>query len=404
MPYDGLTPQQVASRRRMSQALLSQGTSTAPVQHWTQALARVVQGGLGGYQQGSADQGEAEGRRDANMRLTRALTNRASPTDTATSLMGNPWSEETGEKLAVSQLTDDPTKEYRTRASAAEQSGLARGSPEWKTFVLTGKLPDELDEARLGLVKAQTAAVQSKATATQSADETRTQELERLGIDPLSAEGRAYRLNGKLPQAAYQQMNQIQLRERAAPKITSGLENLNKMTETYDDPSFQNAVGPFQGSTPTSLIGAVPINAARLFGEVSNFVEMGNTNPSEVRSNIQGATEALAAAIKPLIRGPGEGVWTDADQERLVAVVGDLAQSRNKDEFKRRLNAVRDRVKSNFALDIDFDAERAAKVQGSLAAPPSAADVPQIQSNADFDALPSGAQFIGPDGKLRQKP
>lgn len=35
---------------------------------------------------------------------------------------------------------------------------------------------------------------------------------------------------------------------------------------------------------------------------------------------------------------------------------------------------------------------------------PAAGVVPRIQSDEDFDALPPGAQFIGPDGKLRRKP
>jgi hypothetical protein len=83
-----------------------------------------------------------------------------------------------------------------------------------------------------------------------------------------------------------------------------------------------------------------------------------------VRNNIVGATEALAAAIKPLIRGPGEGVWTDADQARLVSIVGDLSQSSNKGEYQRRLNAVRDRIQANFGLDIPFNAGGGAPLTG----------------------------------------
>jgi hypothetical protein len=142
--YSGLFPQQVKSKRSVSQALLGEGMDTSPVGHWTQALARVVQGGIGGYQQGAADRGEAEGRRDVNARLTRALTTKAPLSETATSLMGNPWSEETGQNLAVAamkQNADDPNREYKSRAMAAEAQGLQRGTPEWKSFVLTGKLP-----------------------------------------------------------------------------------------------------------------------------------------------------------------------------------------------------------------------------------------------------------------------
>jgi hypothetical protein len=149
------------------------------------------------------------------------------------------------------------------------------------------------------------------------------------------------------------------------------------MADQYDDPSFENAVGPIQGAPPDGGLLTAPFaNIARGFGEVMNMAQGGNANPSEVRSNIVGSTESLAAAIKPLIRAPGEGVWTDADQARLVAVVGDLAQARNKDEYRRRLNAVRDRVKSNFNLDIEFDAN------GQPVPQPQQQQAPQPQGNA----------------------
>lgn len=141
-----------------------------------------------------------------------------------------------------------------------------------------------------------------------------------------------------------------------ARNIKGGLENLRGMTETYDNPSFENAVGPFQGSTPDGLISAAPVNIARAFGEITNWMEGGKSAPSEIRANINGAVETLAAAIKPLIRKPGEGVWTDADQARLVSIVGDLSQARDKSEFKRRLKDVADRLSSNFGIAIDFDA------------------------------------------------
>jgi hypothetical protein len=210
----------------------------------------------------------------------------------------------------------------------------------------------KLTQAQIDATRAQ--AAQRQASASGSPD--RAAKLQELGIDPTSAEGKAYQLTGKLPVAAYQNLAQIQRKQQTAPLISSGLQNLNKMADDYDDASFSNAVGPFQGSTPDGLFSALPINAARLAGEVSNAYEGGKSAPSEVRNNIVGATETLAAAIKPLIRAPGEGVWTDQDQARLVAIVGDLAQARDKPEYRRRLNAVRDRIRSNFGIELDFDA------------------------------------------------
>lgn len=209
-----------------------------------------------------------------------------------------------------------------------------------------------LDQANIDYKRAQTEALRAKQDGGDKVRNQRLQMLQDMKIDPNSAEGKAVLINGKLPASAYVQLNQQQLRQKAAPKIGEGLNNLRKMTDMYDDASFENSVGPFQGATPDGLFSAAPINAARLMGEAWNWWDGGKSAPSEVRSNIQGSTEALAAAIKPLIRAPGEGVWTDQDQARLVSVVGDLAQARDKDEFKRRLEAVRERVKANFDLDI----------------------------------------------------
>jgi hypothetical protein len=208
-------------------------------------------------------------------------------------------------------------------------------------------------QADLDLKRAQISSLQQKAGQASS----REAKLMEIGIDPNSAEGQAFILNGKLPAAAYEQMAQRQRRAQSSPNIAAGLDNLNKLATDYDDASFTNAVGPFQGSTPDGLLGSIPINIARLFGEISNASEGGAASPTEVRNNIVGNTETLAAAIKPLIRAPGEGVWTDQDQARLVAIVGDLAQARDKDEYRRRLNAVRDRIKTNFNLDIPFEAQ-----------------------------------------------
>ncbi len=47
-----------------------------------------------------------------------------------------------------------------------------------------------------------------------------------------------------------------------------------------------------------------------------------------------------------------------------MSIVGDLAQSRNKTEYRRRLNAVRDRIRANFNLDIPFDALQVAPQTG----------------------------------------
>lgn len=140
-------------------------------------------------------------------------------------------------------------------------------------------------------------------------------------------------------------------------RVDAGLQNiLDEATAANNKGSLESAIGPLQGAEPNDIVGAAAAKAARLGGEVTNYLSGGELAPTEVRSNIRGATETLATAIKPLIRGPGEGTWTDSDQARLVSIVGDLATARDLPEFKRRLNAVKDRLKANFGLDLKFDA------------------------------------------------
>lgn len=59
----------IAGNRKIALALMGQATDASPVGHWTQALARAVQGGVAGMHQSAATQGE-KSRQDA---LTQAL-------------------------------------------------------------------------------------------------------------------------------------------------------------------------------------------------------------------------------------------------------------------------------------------------------------------------------------------
>jgi len=312
LPISGRPPatqEDLSAKRRMAQVLMQQATDASPVGHWTQALARAVQGISGGMASNQAASGAQE--------------------------------------LAAYDEKQSVARRMAERVAAMDDKKA------WDEYQ-RNRAPTEAEKLDLDYKRAQINALNQKASG--AVDDRRIEQLLQLGINPGSAEGQAFLLNGKLPAAAYEQIAQRQRRAATAPKIAEGLQNLNNMTDTYNDAAFENSVGPFQGSNPDGLVNGALINTARGLGEAWNTIEGGNATPNEVRNNIVGATEALAAAIKPLIRAPGEGVWTDADQARLVSIVGDLSQSSNKAEFKRRLNAVRDRIKSNFELDIPFDA------------------------------------------------
>lgn len=56
----GTTSEDLAAQREYAQSLLANASSTKPVGHWTNILAQIAQGGLGGYEMGELG---AEGRR-----------------------------------------------------------------------------------------------------------------------------------------------------------------------------------------------------------------------------------------------------------------------------------------------------------------------------------------------------
>lgn len=103
-PFSGMGPSEVEQRRKMAMALMSQGMDASPVGHWTQGLARVLQGGMGGYLQGTANQAEKEGQAAANQQLTQAV--RSGNVESAVGgMLANPYAADTGQKLATSILS-----------------------------------------------------------------------------------------------------------------------------------------------------------------------------------------------------------------------------------------------------------------------------------------------------------
>ncbi len=98
------TPEEVERRRRQGTQWLNQGSSVAPVAHWTQALARGVQGGLGGYELGQARDQEQRGKAVGNEALVSALTGKQSPNEIAASALKNPWTADFGRDLATRNI------------------------------------------------------------------------------------------------------------------------------------------------------------------------------------------------------------------------------------------------------------------------------------------------------------
>jgi hypothetical protein len=113
-PYNGPSPDDVSQSRRMAQMLMQQGMSTEPVGHWTQALARVLQGGVGGMYQSQAKQGEQQGTQAMVQALSGGQMNPAA-------MVANPWTRQFGMELAKTQFSQNTPMAQAQLAAAQGQ-------------------------------------------------------------------------------------------------------------------------------------------------------------------------------------------------------------------------------------------------------------------------------------------
>lgn len=73
----GLTPDEIKRRRQMAQAMTTEGSSYAPVQHWTQGAARLANALAGNWEESRLDEQEGAARTGAQEKLTRAMDPKA---------------------------------------------------------------------------------------------------------------------------------------------------------------------------------------------------------------------------------------------------------------------------------------------------------------------------------------
>jgi hypothetical protein len=92
----------------------------------------------------------------------------------------------------------------------------------------------------------------------------------------------------------------------------------------------------------------------KLAGEITSRLNFSKYSPTEIRAAIFQGARALGAQVKSIVRGAGEGVWTDRDQALVDQIVGDLAESRDIAEYRRRLTNAVDALNANFGMNIPY--------------------------------------------------
>jgi hypothetical protein len=139
--------------------MMGQGMETTSVAHPLQALARVAQGGLGGYMAGSADRQEEAGRAGAHDRLMKALAGGTPPNlETSAELMNDPWLSEGGSRLAgvlaernfpkyetINTKSGDVLR-YDQHAQNPEMETIYEAAPEAPDFTAVAGLRKEVGD------------------------------------------------------------------------------------------------------------------------------------------------------------------------------------------------------------------------------------------------------------------
>jgi hypothetical protein len=190
----------------------------------------------------------------------------------------------------------------------------------------------------------------------------------------------------------------------AVAGIAGGMRELHDIPNRYggDKGVFGSAVGAFQGDPNSYVLGPL----SRAWGSLSSFTASGagsTAPPAEVRRAIEGATNTLAASLKPLIRKPGEGSWSDRDQAVLDSIVGNLTRANDVAQYDRELENVRSRIEQNFGVKLPAltrkpQADRL-PASGQPAPTRSVAPNPSVQDGATATNPRTGQRIIFRNGQ-----
>ena len=163
---------------------------------------------------------------------------------------------------------------------------------------------------------------------------------------------------------------------------------VNLIESVIQDPKLEGVVGRIEGRVDPRGVGG-----AALF--------------DEGEMNIIGKLEQLggAAFLQAFESLKGGGQITQIEGEKATAAITRLNQRAvSPENYRAALEELRQvyanaqaRARGQELPFPEINVEGASPATGG-------AQMPRITSDADYDALPSGAQFIDPDGVLRRKP
>lgn len=146
----------------------------------------------------------------------------------------------------------------------------------------------------------------------------------------------------------------------------------------------------------------------RITGAMGALPNMPGSAASDAQAKLENLKSQVGFSVLQAMRdasktGGALGNVSDAEGKRLEANLAALQNAQSYEQFTAELKKIltfteeaKDRLRAAYNVK---HRDRAA---GAAAAP--AGGPPKVTNDAEFDALPSGTEFIGPDGKKRRKP
>jgi hypothetical protein len=164
------------------------------------------------------------------------------------------------------------------------------------------------------------------------------------------------------------QVNQQQVKQqtdKVAQQFAGGIERLRGLPKEFGRAPFERALGPLSADDATTSGGGAWGTGISLSGGLQQLARgkaelmaeyEGGATPTEVRDRLNTTVKNIAAVMKPMVRKPGEGAWTDKDQENLEAQIGKLDRSRSLEEYMRRINDIEENMRKIFKVNIPYGA------------------------------------------------
>lgn len=407
-PTGFISPDEITQRRQMAQRLMMQGTSAEPVQHWTQGLARVLQGGIGGMWQNSA----AEGDRQNRTATTEALSaspefSKLSPQErglfaanpqlmnhVAGQVYGNKFDPMMGLKrqqiqsqinMSNAQIAQMRNQTPDARAAMAPKFGLQPGSEEYNQFVLSGAYAPKAPQL-VHFKPGETAGVFKNGQFT-----------------PLQGQADG---NQSAFDAKYATEN--------APK------NYDESAKTYKD-----AVGTVHTASDLEALakhastgwGAESVLQLRKAAARFGLPASDAIAPTELfRMLTQKYVLTEGQKLKPMsntdVQFVEKGLATImSDPTSLPVVLPALKREAERTARAHQLSMEfyrRGRPADQVVIEALVDQEMPSIVRqmfsgGGQEQPGPAKPTPQVRTDADYDALPPGTRFVDPHGRVRVK-